>query len=150
MGLPLPGGRGGIVLGLPFPRLPGTGGGGGGGGGGRGSTRGDYMRAKEYLHGLADRTGGRYYRGDSIMGISQAFTWIAEELRRQYSLGYYPKLAAQEGQRRQIKVRVNQSDLVVKARDSYVYSGKKPDGKDVNGQKFKEADSQSNHLTGNR
>ena len=59
------------------------------------------------------------------MGISQAFSWIAEELGRQYSLGYYPKTVGQNGQRRQIKVRVNEPDLVVKARDSYIYSDKK-------------------------
>jgi VWFA-related protein len=143
--LPLPGGGGRIVLGLPFPRLPGQGGG-VGGGGPRGSNPGDYARAREYLHGLADRTGGRYYRGDSIMGVSQAFTWIAEELRRQYSLGYYPKVAGQDGERRQIKVRVNRPELVVKARDSYVYSQKKTNAQDQNGQKFKQTDSHSNHL----
>lgn len=145
--LPLPGGRGSVILGLPFPRLPG---GGGRGRGGGGSNAGDYRRAKEYLHGLADRTGGRYYRGDTIMGLSQAFTWVAEELRRQYSLGYYPKLAGQNGQRRQIKVRVNQPGLVVKARDSYVYSEKKTDGKDQGGQKLTGTGSQSNYLGKNR
>jgi Ca-activated chloride channel family protein len=144
--LPLPGGRGGIVLGLPFPRLPGQGG--GVGGGPRGSSPADYARAREYLHGLADRTGGGYYRGDSLMGVSQAFTWIAEELRRQYSLGYYPKVSGQDGERRQIKVRVNRSELVVKARDHYVYSQKRTDAQDQNGQKFKQTDSQSNHLSG--
>ena len=53
-----------------------------------------------------------------------AFSQIAEELRRQYSLGYYPSTRGKEGERRQIKVRVTESDLVVKARDSYIYSDK--------------------------
>jgi hypothetical protein len=61
------------------------------------------------------------------VGLSQAFAWVAEELRRQYSLGYYPRPQGQEGQRRQIKVRVNQPSLVVNARDSYIYSQKKTD-----------------------
>ena len=69
--------------------------------------------------------GGRFYSGDSLFGIAQAFSWIAEELGRQYSLGYYPSTAAKEGERRQIKVRVTEPDLVVKARDSYIYSNQK-------------------------
>jgi Ca-activated chloride channel homolog len=80
-GLPLPGGRGGIILGMPFP-VP------GGGSGSPGSSPGDYRRASAYLHALSDNTGGRFYSADSLVGISQAFAWVAEELRRQYSLGY--------------------------------------------------------------
>ena len=115
-GIPLPGGRG-TVLGLPLPRpgVPGTSG---------GSTPGDYKRAVRYLHALSDNTGGRFYSGDSLFGIAQAFTWIAEELGRQYSIGYYPSTAGKEGERRQIKVKSTEGDLVVKARDSYVYSNK--------------------------
>ena len=116
-GIPLPGGRG-TILGLPLPRpgIPGTTG---------GATVGDYKRAVKYLHALSDATGGRFYSGDSLFGIAQAFTWIAEELGRQYSLGYYPSTAGKNGERRQIKVKVTEADLVVKARDSYIYSGSK-------------------------
>ena len=121
--IPLPGGRGGISIGLPFPRMPGT----TGGPGGPGSSPADYRRAAAYLQELAQKTGGRVYNGDSVIGLSQAFAWVAEELRRQYSLGYYPSPQGQEGQRRQIKVRVNQPSLVVTARDSYIYSQKKQD-----------------------
>jgi VWFA-related protein len=116
-GLPIPGGRG-TVIGLPFPmpgRMPGS---------GRGSTSGEYRRAVAYLHELSDNTGGRFYSGDSMFGIAQAFTWIAEELGRQYSLGYYPTTAGKDGERRQIKVKVTEADLVVKSRDSYIYSDK--------------------------
>ena len=111
--IPFPGGRGGIIIG-----------GGGRGGGGRGASPADYERARMYLSELALRTGGRLYNGNSMLGISQAFSYVAEELRRQYSLGYYPKQGGQAGQRRQLKVRVNQPNLVVRARDSYVYTPK--------------------------
>ncbi len=47
-----------------------------------GTTRGDYRRAVAYLKALSDTTGGRFYSGDSMFGIGQAFTWIAEELGR--------------------------------------------------------------------
>ena len=78
--------------------------------------------ANRYLHELADRTGARSYQADSTQNLSYAFANIAEELRRQYSLGYYPKTPAQAGQRRQIRVRVNQPNLAVRTRDSYVFN----------------------------
>ncbi|HET6973155.1 MAG TPA: VWA domain-containing protein [Pyrinomonadaceae bacterium] len=110
--------RGGVIFGIPFPTpgIPGS--------TIPGSSPGDYRRAVAYLHALSDQTGGRFYSGDSMFGIGQAFTWIAEELGRQYSLGYYPSTPGKEGERRQIKVRVTESDMVVKARDSYIYSDK--------------------------
>jgi Ca-activated chloride channel family protein len=144
--IPLPGGRGGISIGLPFPRIPGTTGGGGGGGVG-GSTSAEYKRGSAYLHELAQKTGGRVYNGDSVLGLSQAFAWVAEELRRQYSLGYYPNPHGQEGQRRQIKVRVSQPSLVVAARDSYIYSQKKTD---ASGTKEQQPKPDGQQLSGSR
>lgn len=115
-GIPMPGGRG-TILGLPIPTpgIPGT---------TTGGYPGDYKRAVRYLHALADVTAGRFYSGDSLFGIDQAFTWIAEELGRQYSLGYYPATAGKDGEKRQIKVKVTEANLVVKSRDSYIYSDK--------------------------
>jgi VWFA-related protein len=117
-GIPMPGGRG-TILGLPIPTpgIPGTTTGGGG-------YPGDYKRGVRYLHELADVTAGRFYSGDSLFGIDQAFTWIAEELGRQYSLGYYPATAGKDGEKRQIKVKVTEANLVVRSRDSYIYSEK--------------------------
>jgi Ca-activated chloride channel homolog len=103
----------------------GNGGGGGRGGGGGGSSRGGYEQSGEYLHRLADATGGRHHNADDMRNVEQAFNNIAEELRRQYSLGYYPSRQSQAEERRQIKVRVRRPNLVVRARDSYVY---RPDG----------------------
>ena len=86
-----------------------------------GSTKADYDRADRYLHALADKTGGRLYQANDPKQLADAFSRIAEELRRQYSLGYYPKAENAEGAdgRRQIRVKVKQSNLAVKARDSY-------------------------------
>ena len=111
----------GQILGGIF-RKGGGSGGRGGGGGGVGNSKREYDVANRYLHELADRTGARSYEADSTQNLSYAFAQIAEELRRQYSLGYYPKTPAQAGQRRQIKVRVNQPSLAVRTRDSYVFN----------------------------
>jgi len=112
----------GQILGGIFRKGGSGGGGGGGGGGGVGNSKREYDVANRYLHELADRTGARSYEADSTQNLSYAFAQIAEELRRQYSLGYYPKTPAQAGQRRQIKVRVNQPNLAVRTRDSYVFN----------------------------
>ncbi|HEX3558745.1 MAG TPA: VWA domain-containing protein [Pyrinomonadaceae bacterium] len=96
-------------------------GGGGRGGGGGGTSRGEYALASEYLRALADETGGRHYDANDMGNIGQAFTNIAEELRQQYQLGYYPARQSQASERRQIKVRVKRPNLVVRARDSYLY-----------------------------
>ncbi len=86
-----------------------------------GATKADYARADRYLHALADKTGGRLYQANDTKQLAQAFTLIAEELRRQYSLGYYPKAdTAENSDRRQIRVKVRQANLAVKARDGYV------------------------------
>lgn len=88
-----------------------------------GATQADYDRADRYLHQLADKTGGRLYEANDTKQLAAAFTQIAEELRRQYTIGYYPKSAdVADGERRQIRVRVRQPNLAVKARNSYVKS----------------------------
>lgn len=117
--IPWPGGGGGIGIGLPFP--------GSRGGASTGSSPEDYRRAREYLHLLAEQSGGRYYRGDTVTDVAAAFSEVADELRRQYSIGYYPTPVGQPGQRRQIKIRMAHPDLVVKARDSYIYAQKNAD-----------------------
>ncbi|HYV12458.1 MAG TPA: VWA domain-containing protein [Pyrinomonadaceae bacterium] len=98
----------------------------GGGGGGypsrRGTGRGDYEVGNQYLMELANNTGGREYHADSLQNMSSAFANVAEELRRQYSIGYYPKRPPQSGQRRQIRVRARQPNLAVRSRDSYIFN----------------------------
>src|SRR5262245_55224054 len=58
--------------------------------GGVGASSGEYRKAARYLQELADRSGGRLYEADTLSNLSQAFSSIADELRHQYSLSYYP------------------------------------------------------------
>jgi VWFA-related protein len=95
-------------------------GGGGNTGGVRGTSREEYKRGEQYMEDLSKRSGGRFYQADTTENLDTAFYNIARELRQQYSVGYYPTEAGQTGQRKQIKVRVNRTGTVVRARDSYV------------------------------
>ena len=90
----------------------------------RGSRREDYDAAHRYLSLLADKTGGRQYEASDPKKLAAAFTLIADELRWQYSLGYYPNPTAEVGQRRRIRVRVARKRVNVHARDSYIYTGR--------------------------
>lgn len=115
----LGGGGGGVMTTSPVLGLPG--GMGGGGAATRREISAAYTRGKTYLEYLAAATGGRVYRPESTPGgLTSAFEGIAEELRRQYNIGYYPTDAGQAGQRKQIKVRVQRPNVVVRSRDSYI------------------------------
>lgn len=94
--------------------------GGGGGWPGSGNSRNEYELADQYLNELARVSGARLYKAEQ-QNLDLAFRGVAEELRRQYSLGYYPTNAPRAGERRNIKVRVNRPELVVRTRDSYVF-----------------------------
>ena len=98
---------------LMFPQWPGR------SPSGAGASSGEYRKAARYLQELADRSGGRLYEADTIYNLSQAFSNIAEELRHQYSLSYYPTNVKRDGGYRRIKVRVEKSGMIVRARDGY-------------------------------
>ena len=98
----------------------------GGQSGMRGASSEDYARGRHYLDDLASYTGGRVFRPESTPGgLTAAFEGIAEELRRQYNIGYIPQDEGKPGQRKLIKVRVGRPNLVVRNRDSYIVGVKK-------------------------
>lgn len=81
----------------------------------------EYALGRRYLQDLANATGGRVYRPDnSSRGLNSAFEGIAEELRSQYEIGYYPATKGQVGEKKQIKIRINRPNLIIRSRDSYV------------------------------
>ena len=91
---------------------------------GLGDSPEEYALGKKYLEALAVSTGGRVFRPESTPGgLIAAFEGIAEELRRQYNIGYYPQDGAKVGERKQIRVRVARPNLVIRARDSYIVGG---------------------------
>jgi len=74
---------------------------------------------------LAERTGGAAYFPQSEAEIVHAFTEVAANIRRGYSIGYVPADPAEDGEYRRVKVlvRVPGRTLSVRARDGYTAGG---------------------------
>ena len=85
-----------------------------------GVTAREYEQGKRYLGELTEKSGGRIYSTENNGSLESAFSGIAEELRRQYNVGYYPTEVGKIGQRKQLKVRVNRPEAIVKARENYI------------------------------
>jgi VWFA-related protein len=78
-----------------------------------------YKLADDYLDEMANTSGGRLVRADNNAMLPRAFQQIAEELRTQYSLGYYPTNPARQGKYRKIRVRTTRKDVAVRTRPGY-------------------------------
>lgn len=66
---------------------------------------------------LADETAGRFYEKDA-KNLKEAFQSIAEELKKQYLIGYYPQ---RSGKDLTIRVEVNRKDLILQAKNSRAF-----------------------------
>jgi len=79
-----------------------------------------YATADSYLQTLADKTGGRLLRADTLESLPDAFAKIAAELRTQYLLGYYPSNKERDERYRKIKVIAARKDVIIRARPGYL------------------------------
>lgn len=111
MPFPFPGGR------RPRPGLPPIG---GGSGGGWPSAPGDRVNA-DALRQITDDTGGRTEIVRGSEGLGPATARIADELSKQYYLGYSSS-TERDGQWHSIRVNVRDKRLTVRARRGYVAS----------------------------
>ena len=68
---------------------------------------------------LADVTGGRFYQGET-KDLKGTFALIAEELRHQYRLGFYPADLKRDGTVHTLQVKVNLPDVSVRSRREYL------------------------------
>src|SRR6266403_271451 len=68
---------------------------------------------------LAQETGGRMISVRSEKKLMEAFDQISEELRSQYTLGYYPTNSTPDGKFRKVKVETADHDLKVLTRKGY-------------------------------
>ena len=78
-----------------------------------------YGEAETYIQALTTRTAGAVFPAETFEATRSAFAKIAEELRHQYLLGYYPAKATQDGKYRKIKVETTRKDAKVRARPGY-------------------------------
>ena len=83
-----------------------------------------YARATRYLHLTAENSGGKFYYASSLKNLERSFAQIAEELRQQYVLGYYPTNQGSKKEKRRIRLTVSNPEGEIHARESYLY---KPD-----------------------
>lgn len=82
-----------------------------------------YLKADKYLDSLAEKSGGRLLRADTIASLPAAFSQIAAELRTQYLLGYYPINKERNERYRTIKVTTARKNVVIRARPGYLGTG---------------------------
>lgn len=78
-----------------------------------------YATGDSYLKALADKTGGRLLRADTLVSLPDAFSKIAAELRTQYALGYYPSNKARDDTYRKIRIRTTRKNVVIRSRPGY-------------------------------
>jgi Ca-activated chloride channel family protein len=84
-----------------------------------GASEEEYRRADRYMRDIVDRSGARLYKADLLGDVKQAFRSIADELRHQYMISYYPSNDKRDGSYRRIRVVVDQSNAAVRARKGY-------------------------------
>jgi VWFA-related protein len=68
---------------------------------------------------ITEATGGRVIEVSSEKKLNEAFDQISEELRQQYTLGYYPSNANFDGQFRRIRIDMANKELKVLVRKGY-------------------------------
>jgi hypothetical protein len=79
-----------------------------------------YETADSYLQTLAEKSGGRLLRADTLASLPDAFAKIAAELRTQYLLGYYPLNKDRDERYRKIKVTTVRKNVVIRSRPGYL------------------------------
>lgn len=78
-----------------------------------------YGEADNYLNTLTQRTGGAVFSAANLDNTLAAFALIADELRNQYMIGFYPSSERRDGKFRKIKLEVKRKDIQVRARQGY-------------------------------
>ena len=71
------------------------------------------------LKAFADKTGGRFVSTPGGPALRDAFTGIAEELGKQYTISYRPVNQKRDGKWRALEVKLEREDAVVRTRKGY-------------------------------
>ncbi len=78
-----------------------------------------YKLSRRELRTLGERTGGRVYPVKTLSDLTGVYKQVSDELRSQYSIGYYPNNKAHDGSWRSIKVETRAPAATVRARSGY-------------------------------
>lgn len=78
-----------------------------------------YGEANSYIQAITSRTGGAMFDAGTFEATRSAFASIADELRNQYVIGYYPQTEKRDGKFHKIKVEVSRKDTQIRARQGY-------------------------------
>src|SRR5213076_2319915 len=70
-------------------------------------------------HKITEETGGRTIVANSEKHLAEAFDQISEELRSQYTLGYYPSNTTKDGRFRKVKVEAPNKEYKILTRKGY-------------------------------
>ena len=85
---------------------------------GGGSPAGRTQRPDEGLSKLAAESGGGYFELESTDDLGATFARVADELHRQYAMGFSPEKL--DGKTHKLEVRVKRPGMTARARKSYV------------------------------
>ena len=77
------------------------------------------LDGEQLMADLADVTGGRFYEGETKT-LKETFALIAEELRHQYRLGFYPEDLQRDGSVHSLQVKVTLPNVSVRSRHEYI------------------------------
>jgi len=79
----------------------------------------DALRARSFLHGLAEATGGQVFQPSASRELAAIYTTILDELGSQYVLGYVSDNPARDGKFRRITVTLSRPELKLRHRKGY-------------------------------
>jgi Ca-activated chloride channel homolog len=77
------------------------------------------VRSSLSLQELAEKSGGRYIKSSGGQQLDKAFESVVQELRQQYTLGFYPTKGYTVGQYHKLEVKIRRPGLKWRSRQGY-------------------------------
>lgn len=90
------------------------------------SDAGRSLGGEHALISLSEETGGKAFLPNAVGELDAIYTRISDELRTQYTLGYYSTVTAPSNELREISLTTDHPRLVVRTRRGYFSTGTSP------------------------
>ena len=75
---------------------------------------------RKVLSRMSKETGGGFFEVSKKQSLDSIFAAIVEELRSQYSIGYYPTHPVKDGRWHNVRIRMKNPDYVARGRKEYL------------------------------